>query len=74
MFGSEERREQMRKRERREREKRTKIMGLREMSGKLIKIYIYIYILQYCYSTILKIELYCSSIAKKITIFVFNIP
>ena len=61
--------------ERMKREKITEIMGGERNYG-LIKIYIYIYIfffLQLCYSTILSLELYCSTIVKFFTISVFSI-
>ena len=57
--------------ERMKREKRAKIMGGERNVG-LIKIYIYFF-LQLCYSTILKIELYCSTIVKFFTISMFSI-
>ena len=53
------------------REKITEIMGGERNYG-LIKIYIFFF-LQLCYSTILKIELYCSTIVKFFTISVFSI-
>ena len=56
--------------ERMKREKITEIMGGERNYG-LIKIYIFF--LPLCYSTILKIELYCSTIVKFFTISVFSI-
>ena len=65
----EERREQRKKRE-----KRTKIPNQwrEKFLGGIKYIYIYIY-LEYCYSTILTLELYCSIIAKKFAIVGFAI-
>ena len=40
---------------------------------KNIYIYIYFFFLEYCYSTILKLELYCSTIAKNFAIVGFTI-
>ena len=73
MFESKERREQMYK-QIRKREKRTEIMKQRrekfrgEMVNKILLLF-----LEYCYNTILTLELYCSSIAKKFAIVVFTI-
>ena len=63
----------MDEKERKKREKRTEIMSERRETfrGKLIKILLLF--LQYCYSAILKIELHCSSIAKKFAILGFSI-
>ena len=66
VFGSEERREQMEK-WRRKREKRTEV-GERNFGGGLK----YIYFLEYCYSTILSVELYCSTITKNFAIMGFT--
>ena len=66
-------REEKRK-QRKKREKRTEVPSQwREKFRGWNKIYIYIYIyifffLEYCYSTILTLELYCSTIAKKFAI------
>ena len=54
--------------ERMKREKITEIMEEREIQLKYI-----FFFLQLCYSTILKIELYCSTIVKFFTISVFSI-
>ena len=66
----EERREKGAKKEEREKNWRTELVE-REISG-WNKIYIYIF-LEYCYSTILTLELYCSTIAKKFAIVGFTI-
>ena len=72
MFGSKERREQMRKREGREREdnrnnEEREILGENEIKILLL-------FLQYCYSAILKIKLHCNKYCKKFTILAFSIP
>ena len=62
VFGSEERIEQMRKREGRERrEQRKWERGERKFASGENKFFFF---LQYCYSAILPLELYCTSIAK----------
>ena len=76
MFGSKERREQMRKREGREREdnrnnEEREILGENEIKILLL-------FLQYCYSAILTVailflELHCNKYCKKFTIFAFSI-
>ena len=72
MFGSKERREQMRKREGREREDNRNNEEEREIS-KENEIKILLLFLQYCYSAILKIELHCSKYCKKYSILAFSI-
>ena len=57
--------------QRRKREKKTEV-GERNFGGGLKYIYIYIF-LEYCYSTILSLELYCSTIAKNFAIVGFTI-
>ena len=69
-MGLKEERPVLKEKERMKREKITKIMRGERNYG-LIKIYIFF--LQLCYSTILKIELYCSTIVKTFTISVFSI-
>ena len=59
--------------QRRKREKRTEIMRQRRekfQGEKVNKIYIF---LEYCYSTILTLELYCSTIAKNFAIVGYTI-
>ena len=78
MFGSEERREQMRKREGREREDNRNNEEEREISGEN-EIKILLLFLQYCYSAILTVailslELHCNKYCKKLIIFTFSIP
>ena len=46
----------------------------REISGGKKGGIIFFFFLEYCYSTILKLELYCSTIAKKFAIIGFGIP
>ena len=59
--------------QRRKREKRTEV-GKRNRGGIIyIYIYIFFFFLEYCYSTILNLELYCSTIAKKFAIVGFTI-
>ena len=69
LFGSEERREQMRKRE-----KLTEIMREERENFGGNEIKILLLFLEYCYSAILKIELHCSKYCKKFTIVAFSIP
>ena len=65
MFGSEERREQMRNREGRERrEQRKWERGERKFTSGIYKILLLF--LQYCYSAIPLLELYRSSIVKNL--------
>ena len=73
MLGSEERREQMRKREGREREDNRNNEEEREISEEN-EIKILLLFLQYRYSAILKLELHCSKYCKKFTILAFSIP
>ena len=59
--------------QRRKREKRTEV-GERNFGGGIIYIYIYFFFfLEYCYNTILSLELYCSTIAKNFAIVGFTI-
>ena len=71
-----EMREQMKKirnREGRRRRDRTECVDEREVSGENTIKYIYIFFYNTCYSAILCLELYCSSIAKKFAILLFTI-
>ena len=74
VFGSEERREQMEK-QRRKREKRTEVAnsGETNFGGKKGWNKIFFSFLEYCYSTILKLELYYSTIAKNFAIVRYTI-
>ena len=70
MFGSEERREQMRKRIEEREDNKNNEGGERNFGGlKILLLF-----LQYCYSAILKIELHYSKYCKKFTILAFSIP
>ena len=72
VFGFEERREKRAEKEEREKNRSTELVE-RNFVGGIKYIYIYIFFLEYCYSTILTLELYCNSIAKNFAIVGFTI-
>ena len=59
--------------QRRKREKRTEKMREMRDRGERVRDKFFFFFLQYCYSAILSLELYCSSIAKKFAILAFTI-
>ena len=68
-----ERKGRGRKRERDEEDRVERVGELEPMREKRNNIYIDIYILEYYYSTILTLELYCSTIANRFAIVGFTI-